>query len=53
MEQAKQTVKDSSTDRNAAFKRVKAQSPTHSINYLEKPTKQKPLLDRDFKLPEI
>ena len=55
MEQAKNTVKEShlTKDRNAAFERVKAQSPTHSVNFLEVPVKQKPLLDRDFKLPEM
>merc|ERR1719263_1497937 len=54
MEQAKQAVEDGKmTDRKAAFDRVRAQSPTHSINFLEVPAKQKPLLDKDFKLPDM
>ena len=42
MEQARQTVEDEKSEKRvAAIERVKAQSPTHSINILELPLKKK------------
>ena len=46
MSRAKEAVSNSkSASRKAAFERVKAQSPTHSINYLEVPEKKKEMTD--------
>ena len=53
MEQAKESMRNSAhSTREAAFARVKAQSPTHSINYMNKPEKPKAKTDEE-ELPEI
>ena len=54
MEQAKETMRNSKhSTREAAIARVKAQSPTHSVNYMSRPEKPKEKSEDELALPEI